>query len=66
MSHLRIIDDVIEMDGQVVATLVPRLRLSLRDQLAEAFALAGEDEETIAELEARVAKLKTRLKETAR
>jgi hypothetical protein len=49
-----------------VATLVPGLRLSIRDQLVEAFELAGEDEETIAELEGRVEQLEERLKAPAR
>ena len=65
MSELRIVGEAVEMDGQVVATLIPGLRLSIRDQLAEAFALAGEDAETIAEFEVRVAQLEARLKAPA-
>ena len=57
MTTLRIIDDAIELDGVTVGTLIPGLRLSIRDQLVEVFALAGEGEETIIELEARVARL---------
>jgi hypothetical protein len=65
-----IIGDEILLDGATVARLLPSVRLSQRDQLAEAFALAGENEETIAELEDCVERLeeqlKARLKETAR
>jgi hypothetical protein len=57
MIELRIVADVIEMDGVTVATLVPGLRLSIRDQLVEAFELAGEGEATIVELEDRIAQL---------
>jgi hypothetical protein len=49
-----------------VATLVPGLRLSIRDQLVEAFELAGEGEATIVELEDRIAQLEERLKAPAR
>ena len=66
MTEIRIVADAIEMGGRVVATLVPGLRLSDRDRLVELFALAGEDEETIAVLEARVAQLEARLKAPAR
>jgi hypothetical protein len=64
---LRIIGDAIELEGQVVGTLVPGLRLSQRDDLIAAFDLIDESEEIIAKLEARVARLmKARLKEPAR
>ena len=63
MIELRIVADVIEMNGVTVGTLVPGLRLSIRDQLVEAFALADEDENYIAELEGRIAQLEARLKE---
>jgi hypothetical protein len=65
VTELRLAGDAIELDGVTVGRLIPGLRLSLRDQLAEAFALAGEDEDTIIGLEGRVAQLEARLKETA-
>ena len=55
MSTLRIVDDTIEMDQRAVATLVPGLQLSLRDQLIAIFDAANEDAEYILELEDRVA-----------
>ena len=53
MSTLRIVDDTIEMDQRAVATLVPGLQLSLRDQLIAIFDAANEDAEYIPELEAK-------------
>lgn len=50
MSTLRIVDDTIEMDQRAVATLVPGLQLSLRDQLIAIFDAANEDAEYIPEL----------------
>jgi hypothetical protein len=50
MSTLRIVDDTIEMDQRAVATLVPGLQLSLRDQLIAIFDAANEDAEYILEL----------------
>ena len=59
MTEIRIIDDAIELDGVTVARLIGSgLRLSTRDRLAEAFDAIGEDEENIAELEARIAQIK--------
>lgn len=66
MTELRLVGDAIEMNGVTVGTVIPGLRLSLRDELAEAFALIGEDEATIIELEGRIAKLEERLKASAR
>ena len=65
MTSLRLLGDEILLNGVTVATLVPGLRLSLRDELAEAFVLADEDDETIAVLEARVAQLEERLKQAS-
>ena len=66
MTTLRIVtDDVIELGGVPVARLLPRLKLSLRDELIWAFDAIDEDAETIAELEARVAQLEARLKAAA-
>ena len=61
MTALAIVDDVIELDGRPVARLLPNLRLSLRDRLAEAFDAIDEDAETIARLEYRIAWLESRL-----
>jgi hypothetical protein len=60
MSTLRIVDDTIEMDQRAVATLVPGLQLSLRDQLIAIFDAANEDAEYILELEDRVAQLEAK------
>ena len=60
MTALRLLDDAIELDGQVVATLVSGLRLSQRDRLAAAFDALDEDSETIALLEDRIAQLESR------
>jgi hypothetical protein len=60
MSTLRIVDDTIEMDQRAVATLVPGLQLSLRDQLIAIFDAANEDAEYILELEDRLAQLKAK------
>ena len=57
MTVLAIVDDVIELDGRPVARLLPNLRLSLRDRLAEAFDALDEDENYIAELEDRIKEL---------
>jgi hypothetical protein len=65
VTTLRIIGDVVELGGVPVARLLPRLKLSLRDELIWAFDAIDEDAETIAELEARVAQLEARLKAAA-
>jgi hypothetical protein len=73
VTTLRIVtDDVIELGGVPVARLLPRLKLSLRDELIWAFDAIDEDAETIAELERRIAQreayialLEERLKEPA-
>jgi hypothetical protein len=62
VSALRLIADVIELDGRPIAKLLPELRLSIRDHLIAIFDDLGEDEATIVELEGRVAKLEARLK----
>ena len=49
-----------------VARLLPNIRLSIRDRLAELFDAVDEDETYIAVLEARVAELEARLKASAR
>jgi hypothetical protein len=51
---LRIIECWIELDGERVARLLPNLRLSLLDRLAEAFDSIEEDADYIAELEERL------------
>ena len=66
MTEICITGEVIEMDGRVVATLVAELRLSQRDDLIAAFDLIDESEETIAILEARLARLEEWLKAPAR
>ena len=63
MTEIRIISEEIILDGVTIATLVPNLRLSLRDRLADAF--DSFDEDYIALLEDRIAKLEERLKESA-
>jgi hypothetical protein len=60
---LRLVGEAIELDGQAVATLVSNLRLSLRDRLVELFDAVDEDENYIAELEGRIARLEAKLKE---
>ena len=62
MSSLRIVEDTIEMDQRAVATLVPGLQLSLRDQLIAIFDAVDEDEAHIAQLEGRIAQMEARLK----
>ena len=62
MSSLRIVEDTIEMDQRAVATLVPGLQLSLRDQLVAIFDAVDEDEAHIAQLEGRIAQMEARLK----
>ena len=57
MSSLRIVEDTIEMDQRAVATLVPGLQLSLRDQLIAIFDAVDEDEAHIAQLEGRIAQM---------
>jgi hypothetical protein len=64
VTEIRLMEDAIELDGVTVARLLPNLRLSLRDRLAEAF--DSLDEDYIALLEDRIAKLEERLKEPAR
>jgi hypothetical protein len=63
---LRFVGDTIEMDGRVVATLVPGLRLSDRDKLEATFDAVEEDAETIVLLEIRIAQLEAKLKAAAR
>ena len=62
MSSPRIVEDTIEMDQRAVATLVPGLQLSLRDQLIAIFDAVDEDEAHIAQLEGRIAQMEARLK----
>jgi hypothetical protein len=64
VTEIRIIGDTIELDGVTVARLLPNLRPSLRDRLADAF--DSLDEDYIALLEYRIAKLEERLKVAAR
>lgn len=54
MTELRLIGDEILLDGVTVGTLVPGLRLSLRDKLTEAFDELDEDE---AELDEEIERL---------
>ena len=58
MSTLRLVDDVIELNGQPVAKLLPGLKLSLRDELARLFDAL--DEDYVDELEERVEQLESR------
>jgi hypothetical protein len=64
VTEIRIIDDTVELDGVPVARLVPGLRPSLRDELIWAF--DSLDEDYIALLEDRIAKLEEQLKAPAR
>jgi hypothetical protein len=64
VTEIRIIGDTVELDGTMIATLVPGLRLSLRDELIWAF--NSLDEDYIALLEDRIAELEERLKAPAR
>jgi hypothetical protein len=59
MSQLHLVGDAIELDGVTVGTLVPGLRLSIRDLLEEIFDAA--DEEYIAELEDLLERRETRI-----
>jgi hypothetical protein len=59
MTELRLVGDAIELDGVTVGTLVPGLRLSIRDLLEEIFDAA--DEEYIAELEDLLERRETRI-----
>jgi hypothetical protein len=52
--NLRIVEGWVELDGERVARLLPNLRLSLLDRLAEAFDSIEEDADYIAELEERL------------
>ena len=52
---IRLLGDEIELNGAVVATLVPKLSLSLRDALT--WTLDAADEDYIAELEGRLEQL---------
>ena len=61
MSTLRLLDDVIELDGRPVARLLPGLQLSLRDRLTEAFDCLDEDALYISQLEGRIAELEAQL-----
>jgi hypothetical protein len=60
---LRLVADVIELNGQPIARLLPSVCLSIRDRLEEIFDALDEDEETIAVLETRVVQLEAKLKE---
>jgi hypothetical protein len=60
---IRLLGDEIELNGTVVARLVPGSRLSLRDELAWALDAIDEDRAYIAELEARIGQLEARLKQ---
>jgi hypothetical protein len=51
MSELRVIADAIELGGQPVARLLPKLSPTLVYRLTEMFDSIGEDAEYIAELE---------------
>jgi hypothetical protein len=64
VTEIRVIDDTVELDGVPVARLVPGLRPSLRDELIWAF--DSLDEDYIALLEDRIAKLEEQLKAPAR
>jgi hypothetical protein len=52
---LGLVGDEILLDGEVIAMVVPNLRLSQRDRLTEALDALDEDGAYIAELEARIA-----------
>ena len=61
MTTLRIISDMMELDGQLVATLIPGLCLSLRDRLIAAFDALDEGADDIADLETTIAQLESRI-----
>jgi hypothetical protein len=63
VTSLRLIDDVLELDGEMVGRVLPGLRLSLRDRLTAAFDAA--DEAYVEQLEERIAQLEEWLKEPA-
>jgi hypothetical protein len=56
-TSTRLLGDEIELNGTVVGRLLPGLKLSLRDELIWVFDAVGEDAETVAELEGRIAQL---------
>ena len=64
VTEIRIVDDTVELDGVPVGRLVQGLRPSLRDELVLAF--DSLDEDYIALLEDRIAKLEEQLKAPAR
>jgi hypothetical protein len=65
VSTLRIApDDVVELNGQPIARLLPNLPLSLRDELVGTFDAV--DEGYVAQLEDRVEQLEAWLTEAAR
>ena len=57
---------MVELDGQPVAKLLPKLSPTLVYRLTEAFEVLDEAEEDIAQLEDRIAALEDQLKEPAR
>ena len=61
---IRLLGDEIDLNGAVVATLVPELSLSLRDALT--WPLDTADEDYVGQLEDRLEQLEAWLKETAR
>jgi hypothetical protein len=61
VSQLRLLDDVIELDGQPIARLVPNLCLSLRDRLIAAFDALDEGADDITDLENTIAQLESRI-----
>ena len=58
---LRIVEGLIELDGEPVAKVLPKARPTLVYRLTEIFDALDEDAATIAELEDRVARLEARL-----
>ena len=66
MTTLRIVDDVIELDGVAIAKLLPSVRLSIRDELVWIFDAVDEDADYIEFLERRIDALETKLVATAR
>jgi hypothetical protein len=69
VTEIRVIGEVIELDGVTVAGLLPNVRLSLRDQLVQVFdSIDDEDDDAgyIALLEANIARLEKQLKDTVR
>ena len=61
VTTLRLLDDVIELDGRPVARLLPKLSPTLAHRLEEAFDALDEDALYISQLEDRIAELEARL-----